>query len=181
MARRISRLQPVVRPVLTPTVKGSIAEAVIAAEAVKAGIMVLRPVVEGRRYDLVFDLGDRMLRVQCKSGRLKGGVIAVHTRTSRHTPRGYVWTTYQAEEINALAVYCPKLDRCYLLPIELVAGRSAIHLRIAAAANNQRASVHFAAEFAFPGAIAQLGERRAGSAKVEGSSPSSSIAPGPLQ
>jgi PD-(D/E)XK endonuclease len=95
VARRIFRVQRGVRPVLTPTVKGSIAEAVIAAEAVKAGIVVLRPVVEGRRYDLVFDLGDRMLRVQCKSGRLKGGVVAVHTRTSRHTPRGYVWTTYQ--------------------------------------------------------------------------------------
>jgi PD-(D/E)XK endonuclease len=161
--------------VLTPTVKGSIAEAVLAAEAVKAGIMVLRPVVEGRRYDLVFDLGDRMLRVQCKSGRHKGGGVIVHTRTSRHTPQGYVWTTYGPDEIDALGVYCPQIDRCYLLPIDLVAGRSAIHLRLVAAANNQRASIHFAADFAFPGAIAQLGERRAGSAKVGGSNPPSSI------
>ena len=161
---------------LTPTVKGSIAEAVIAAEAVKAGIMVLRPIVEGRRYDLVFDLGDRMLRVQCKSGRRKGGVVIVHTRTSRHTPRGYIWTTYGEDEIDALAVYCPQIDRCFLLPIELVAGRSAIHLRLVDAANNQRSSIHFATDFAFPGAIAQLGERRAGSAKVGGSNPPSSIA-----
>jgi hypothetical protein len=163
-----------VRVVLSPTVKGSIAEAVIAAEAVKAGIVVLRPMVEGRRYDLVFDTGARMLRIQCKSGRRQGGVVVVHTRTSRHTPRGYVWTTYSPAEIDALGVYCPQTDACYLLPIELVAGHSAIHLRLVPSANNQRASIHLAADFAFPGAIAQLGERRAGSAKVGGSNPPSS-------
>jgi PD-(D/E)XK endonuclease len=38
--------------VLTPTMKGAIAETQIAAEAVRLGIVVLRPIVEGRRYDL---------------------------------------------------------------------------------------------------------------------------------
>ena len=34
------------------TLKGAIAESAIAAAAVEIGIFVLRPVIEGRRYDL---------------------------------------------------------------------------------------------------------------------------------
>jgi hypothetical protein len=42
------------------------------------------------------------------------------------------------------------------------------------AANRQELAIRYAEPYRLPGAIAQLGERRAGSAKVEGSSPSSS-------
>jgi PD-(D/E)XK nuclease superfamily protein len=95
---------------LTPTQKGSIAEAVIAAEAVKAGVNVLRPLTEGGRYDLVFEIGERFLRVQCKSGTRRGDVIAVGTGTCRLTPRGYVRTVYDASEIDLIAIYCPDTD-----------------------------------------------------------------------
>ena len=47
----------------------------IAAEAVKAGVYVLRPIVEGGRYDLAFDINGHFVRVQCKTGSLNGGVI----------------------------------------------------------------------------------------------------------
>jgi hypothetical protein len=46
------------------TLKGAIAECAIAAAAVELGIFVLRPVVEGRRYDLLFDVDHRLYRVQ---------------------------------------------------------------------------------------------------------------------
>jgi hypothetical protein len=52
---------------LTPNQKGAIAEAVIAAEAAKAGVLVLRPILDAR-YDLVFDTGNTLWRVQCKWG-----------------------------------------------------------------------------------------------------------------
>jgi hypothetical protein len=47
---------------LTPSEKGAIAEAKICAAAVEADIVVSRPISEGRRYDLIFDLGPRLLR-----------------------------------------------------------------------------------------------------------------------
>ena len=50
---------------LTTNQKGAIAEEAIAAEAVKLGITVCRPNLDAR-YDLIFDLGSRLLRVQCK-------------------------------------------------------------------------------------------------------------------
>ena len=159
---------------LTPTQKGSIAEAVIAAEAVKAGVNVLRPLAEGGRYDLVFEINERFVRVQCKSGKRRGDVIIVPTRTSRHTPRGYVRTKYAASEVDAIAVYCHETGSCYLLPIEDVRGRWEIRLRLAPARNNQEFAITYAETYAFLGAIAQLGERVTGSHEVAGSSPASS-------
>src|SRR6478735_6708632 len=76
------------------TLKGAIAEAAITARAVELGVVVLRPLVEGRRYDLVFDIDHRLYRVQCKWAPRRGAIIDVHLATCRHTPRGYVYSTY---------------------------------------------------------------------------------------
>jgi PD-(D/E)XK endonuclease len=160
--------------------KGAIAEAELFAAAVRLGVVVLRPFPDGRRYDLVFDVGGRLLRVQCKWGRVVGDVVVVRTGTSRHTPRGYVTTTYTADEIDAFGVYCGDLNRCLLLPINDAVGQSNVHLRLAPARNNQKASIKMAEDYDLArmighlGAIAQLGERSAGSRKVGGSNPPSS-------
>jgi hypothetical protein len=52
--------------VLTPAQKGSIAESAILHAAIKLGINVFGPFNEGLRYDLIFELGGRFVRVQCK-------------------------------------------------------------------------------------------------------------------
>ena len=158
---------------LTPTRKGNIAEIAIAAAATKLDLGVLKPLGEGERYDLVLDMRPKLLRVQCKWAQRKGPVVAVHTGTCRRVSGGYLRTTYSREEVDAVAAYCEALDRCYLLPISLIAGQSHIHLRFAPARNNQRALVNWAHDYEL-GAIAQLGERRHGMAEAVGSSPTSS-------
>lgn len=155
--------------------KGAVAELRIAAEATRLGVVVSRPLSDGRRYDLVFDVAHRLYRVQCKWGLVKGDVVHVRTATSRYTPsRGYVATTYTPQEVDLVAVYAAAIDRCFLLPITETAGTSYVYLRLAPAKNNQRVGVRMAAQYEFAGAVAQLEERRAGSAKVRGSSPLSS-------
>ena len=47
--------------------------------------------------------------------------------TNRRGPNGYIRTKYTSEEIDAVAAYCPELDVCFLLPIELVDGDGTIH------------------------------------------------------
>ena len=155
------------------TLKGAIAEAAIAMEATKLGFVILRPMTEGRRYDLVIDTGPNLLRVQCKWARRKEGVVVIDTSTRRLTPHGYVHTTYRAGEIDGFGAYCQELERCFYLPISLVAGRRGFHLRLVPAANNQELAINWAADYDF-GAIAQLGERDTGSVEVAGSSPASS-------
>lgn len=137
--------------------KGNVAELAIASAATKLGVEVSKPLVEHARYDLIFDLRPRLVRVQCKWAPLRNGVIQVKLMSSRYTSGGQqVRTAYSAEEIDAVGVYCERLDRCYLVPIGLVEGRRGIHLRVAPARNHQRASLNWATEYELEGAVAQL-------------------------
>jgi prevent-host-death family protein len=156
--------------------RGAIAETKIAAAATVLGIPVMRPIVDHGRYDLAFEIGGRILRIQCKWGRLdeQEAVVNVNLQGCRHTPNGYVRSSYSAAEIDAVAVYCAQLDRCYLLPISLVAGRRAISLRLTPPLNGQRACINLETDFRLPGAVAQLEERMTGSHEAGGSSPPSS-------
>ena len=137
--------------------KGAVAEAAIAYEATKLGIPVLRPLAEHGRYDLAFDLGDRILRVQCKWGALAkdAGVVSVRVGGSRHTPHGYVLSSYSPDEVDAVAVYCGDLNRSYLIPIEVAGGKKQLHLRLEPPRNGQRGAINMAEQYTF-GAVAQL-------------------------
>jgi hypothetical protein len=57
---------------LTTEQKGNVAENAIVFEAVKLGIDVYRPVGEGGRFDMIFEVGERLWRVQCKWAPLHG-------------------------------------------------------------------------------------------------------------
>jgi PD-(D/E)XK endonuclease len=147
------------------------------AAAIELGIPVLKPVQEGLRYDLVFELGTRLVRTQCKWANRVDDVVIVRGRTCRHTPRGYVRTSYSAAEIDGIAAWCPDTGECYFVPIVEIAGRGSMSLRLAPARNNQELLVHWAADYRL-GAIAQLGERLTGSQEAGGSSPPSSTSEG---
>ncbi len=155
---------------MTTNQKGAVAELAIALEASRLGIAV-RPLIGGARYDLVFDWGGKLERVQCKWARHRGDVIAIQTGGNYHSPtRGYVRSTYAVDEVDAVAAYCLKTRKCYYLPIDEVAGLGLIHLRLNPPRNSQRAGIRMASQFDL-GAIAQLGECLTGSQEVGGSSP----------
>jgi hypothetical protein len=161
-----------------PNHKGNVAELAIATEAASLGLSVLKPLTEHERYDLVLGVAGRLLRVQCKWASRNGDVICVRPRSSYHSPtQGYVRSSYDRSQIDLLAVYCGDVERCYLLPVDMVAGQGVVHLRLARAKNNQRAALNWATDYEFRGAIAQLEERLTGSQEVVGSSPTSSIPP----
>ena len=141
---------------LTTDQKGSIAEAEIAAEAVRSGLGVLKPLNDGLRYDLVFDLHPRLLRVQCKWSVRRGDVVVVTCRTCRRGPGGYIRSSYSADEIDLIGAYCLELDACYLIPIARVVGRPFMTLRLAPARNNQRKGVNWAKDFEFAATLTRL-------------------------
>jgi hypothetical protein len=159
---------------LTSSQKGAIAELAFAYQAARMGLAVYFPVAEGGRCDLILGLPDRDLRVQCKWGTYRSGVVVARIGTSRYTPGyGYVRTTYQPDEVDAIGIYCDELEKCYLLPISLVGGQTYLHLRVDPSLNNQKVGLKWAEQYEL-GAIAQLGERRSGRPKAAGSSPASS-------
>jgi hypothetical protein len=140
---------------LTPSQKGAVAEAEIAAAAIRLGYVVLRPLVEGSRYDLVIDLQPRLLRVQCKWARDVGGALNVTLKTSRCTPRGYVRTSYAADEIDAVAAWSPSERTCFLIASHEAVGRRSLQLRVAPTLNGQATGVKWARDYDFAEAIAR--------------------------
>jgi hypothetical protein len=167
---------------LTTDQKGSIAEAAISLAALRLGVGVFKPISEGERYDLVFDLRPRLVRVQCKWACHVGDVVSVSCYSNRRAREGLRRRLYSEEEIDAFAAYCSDIDRCYFLPLNVIGSRQQIHLRLNAARNNQHRGINWASDFEFAatigtlGAVAQLGERRHGMPKARGSSPLGSIA-----
>ena len=166
--------------VLTTNQKGTLAEVKIAAAAVELGLGVAWP-LDDERCDLILDTRERLLRVQCKWARRIGNVVSARLYTSRRGPEGLRNARYRAGELDAFALYCPDVERCYLLPADEVVAFRQVHLRLVPSRNNQLLGIRWARHYEFGatlarlnGPIAQLGERLAGSQKVVGSSPTGS-------
>ena len=171
--------------VLSTNQKGLLAEAAVIFECAKLGVGIARP-LDDERYDLILDLRPQLLRIQCKWAVRRGDVVAITVRTNRRGPSGYVHTRYTPDEIDAIAAYCAETKTCFLLPPEMSVYRAGVQLRLAPPLNNQRRGINWARDYEFGatlerlrGPIAQLGERRAGSAKVAGSSPAGSTSEAP--
>ena len=86
------------------------------------------------------------MRIQCKWAKRVG---AVPFYSNRRTRNGLSRRVYTAAEIDAVAAYCPELERCYFLPYARFDGRTQVQLRVAPSRNNQRLGVDWADDFAF--------------------------------
>jgi hypothetical protein len=165
--------------VLTSDQKGAVAELKIASRAAELGIGVWGAFTV-ERYDLIFDLRPKLLRVQCKWARRYDDVIIVRCYRNRRNRDGLLRQFYTPDDIDAYAAYCSDTDQCYLLPIDEFPNQIAIQLRLSPTRNNQAQRINWAKDFEFaatlglPGAIAQLGERVSGRDEVAGSSPAGS-------
>lgn len=91
--------------------------------------------------------------MQCKWSSRTGDVLNARCVTSRHTPHGYIRTTYTADEIDAIAAYAPDTDRCYLIPVNEVEGRTVLSLRLGPTLNNQAELVRWAKDYELEDAI----------------------------
>jgi hypothetical protein len=124
---------------------GDRSEAVVLLALIKAGYNVSIPFGENHRYDLLADDGERILRVQVKTGKLSGDVIR-YSCSSSHSHRGGVFARPYFGQVDLIAVHCPQNGKVYILPEkEFVATRA--HLRLSEPANNQRRRIRWAREF----------------------------------
>jgi len=122
---------------------GNIAEAKILADLAAAGFHVLIPFGDGGRYDLAVDVDGKLVRIQCKSGVLKKGVVIFRTYSMNRDkePVGY-----KASEIDFFASYCPETDEVYYVPIKEAATRT-VNLRVSPTRNNQEKGIKYAKDY----------------------------------
>lgn len=105
--------------------KGNIAEAFATARLLELGFVVLVPVGNMERFDLVLYDGEKYIRVQVKTGRLRDGVIKFSTRSVNY--KG-VAKTYN-NEVDLFVVYCPTTKEVYAVNAQ-DAGTSTLSLRV---------------------------------------------------
>jgi hypothetical protein len=132
-----------------PVDVGERSEAIIFAQLVKRGHQVLIPYGTNHRYDIVIDVGGRFLRAQCKTGRLRRGVIEFATQSTRANTRGVFHAPYDADQIDLFLVYCPDTDRVYAVGVDEV-GSGAGFLRVDPTANGQAKRIRWASDHELP-------------------------------
>ena len=118
------------------------------SELVRRGYRVLLPFGVNQRYDLVIDLGDRFLRAQCKTGRLRRGAVKFNAQSIRSSVTGTYRRGYEGE-IELFLVHCPDTEAIYAVPVE-DATRSQGSLRVVPAANGQSKGVRWARDYELP-------------------------------
>lgn len=108
---------------------GDISTARILARFLELGYSVLLP-WGSARYDLALDMGDKLIRVQCKTGRLRKGCVMFNTASNLYGGRRIGYTG----DADLFAVYCPDTELVYTVPVA-GAATGFMQLRVEVAAN----------------------------------------------
>ena len=139
------------KPKLTnhPVDVGQRTEGAILSELVRRGYSVLLPFGVNQRYDLVLDLDGKFVRAQCKTGRLRNGVVMFSTKSVQSNTRRAMIRDY-AGDADVFLVYCPGTGRrVYCVPIE-EAPSGSMYLRVESTRNGQEHGVRWASNFELP-------------------------------
>lgn len=125
---------------------GDISVARILARLLEPERVVSIPFGDNARDDIVVEIDGRLLRVQCKTGRLEGGAI-VFPVSSSTAHRGGGRRSYHGA-VDAFAVHCPDTAQILMVPFDAVADcRKEARLRVAESLNGQRQGIRPAAPF----------------------------------
>jgi hypothetical protein len=133
--------------VLSTDQKGAIAELAIAHRAAAVGVGVFKPLTDGERCDLIFNLHPRLVRVQCKWAPLDGQTVIVRCCSNRRARDGLRRRTYDASEIDAIVAYCQEIDRCFLVSADRFDGHVQLVLRLEPSRNSQVIGINWADDF----------------------------------
>jgi hypothetical protein len=112
------------------------------------GFSLLLPFGENTRYDLGIDDGGRLMRVQCKTGKLQAGAVRFKAcSTYAHHPHPKALKRDYEGEIDYFAVYCRDTGGVYLIPFADVPVKRQGALRVAPARNGQRRLIRLASDY----------------------------------
>ena len=127
------------------------------------GYDLLVPFGENTRYDLVIDDGERLAKVQCKTGRIRQGAVVFKVCSSyAHHPNPKQRFRRYGESVDFYGVHCPDNGGVYLVPAAEFRDDFAVALRVEPPKNFQRRRIRYAAPYEIarvPLPIAEPGAR----------------------
>lgn len=103
------------------------------------------PFGDNQRYDMILDEDGKLLRCQCKTGRILRGAVSFKVCSNNWwsgTRRAY------HGQVDLFLVYCPPNQKFYRVPVNLC-GNNEMTLRIDPSKNGQTKNVKFAKDFEF--------------------------------
>lgn len=118
--------------------KGQVSESAIMTRFLQCGYVVLTPYGGAQRYDLVIeDVDGQFWRIQCKTAWLDESdtTLVFSTANANVTGENRQLRHYR-EQCDYFAVYCEKLNKVYLIPVDQV-GTAKAHLRLTPVKKNQ--------------------------------------------
>lgn len=126
--------------------RGNSSEAAVLYALTAAGFPTLIPFGDGLAFDLavVLPRTDEILRIQVKSGWLRGGCVCFNTCSTDH---GRGRQAYHGRA-DVIAVYAPELPGLFMVPVDECPSYQGM-LRLDAPRNNQRRGVRFADAYRF--------------------------------
>jgi hypothetical protein len=130
---------------------GRLTQAKVVAALLAAGKNVLVPYANVGRYDLALDDDGRLVRIECKTGRCKDGVITFASCSSG----GYGTTTNirdYRQDADYFGVWCPEVDKVYLVAVS-ICGLRYTSLRVEPQKRRGGPAPNWAAEFEVSGPI----------------------------
>jgi hypothetical protein len=103
--------------------QGTITENKIVVKLLKLGYSVSEPVGDNERYDLIADLSNELLKVQCKTAfkpkSTVEGSVRVELRNQNYGPDGEVnRKEYSENEIDVYAIRNPYSSEIYWIPFD---------------------------------------------------------------
>lgn len=124
---------------------GDRTEAIVMATLLRYYESVLIPFGNGKRYDMVIESDGEFLRIQCKTGRLRKGVVEfnAHSQDSRNRRGRGVGYRGQCE---LFGVYCPQLDKVFMVPVNEVSETRG-YLRVEPPKNGQVKGIKMASDY----------------------------------
>lgn len=130
--------------------KGEFAMLKVKQLALERGILLSQPTMANCRYDLIVDCGERLVRAQVKyadgkSSKATGCVQLGLRRITRGNKMGKM--CYNAQEVDVLLVYVPKMDKVLWLEGPYFHDKQAIIIRIEPSKNNQTKGCLMAEQF----------------------------------
>jgi hypothetical protein len=126
--------------------KGSIAVGAVMSRLLKSGRVLLLPVGDNERYDLVVEDDEEFKRVQVKVGRVKNGAVHFDTSSTNYVKGKWKRTKYTGQ-VEFFGVHCPEIDKTYLISAEEIDKLYGACLRLEDAKNKQTKGVRFAKDY----------------------------------
>lgn len=112
---------------LTTQQKGITTEIFVAAYLLSLGYNVSQPFCQDSKYDLILDTGEKLLRLQVKTARMKSDTsIVFNCRSTTKNSQTNKSRYYNEDEIDYFATYWN--NQVYLIPVNECSAEKILHL-----------------------------------------------------